>query len=114
MNTKIRKILVSIAKRKKRKLNSEDPFDNDKIISGQDISTYHSNVLFRARCIFQPFINKKLKKEECISLMRRYFEAEVIQEDDTTLVFDVEGNPPIRTIQMDIENDIFKDYFFCK
>ena len=55
-----------------------------------------------------------MKKKECLNLMSVYCGAELIQEDDDTLVFDVEGNPPIRTIQFCIENGILTDYFFCK
>ena len=46
--------------------------------------------------------------------MKIYLEAELIQEDDETLVFDVEGNPPTRTIQFCLEKGILTDYFFCK
>ena len=114
MNKRVRNILQGIAKRKKRKLNSDDPFDSEKIVSGNDIDTYQSTVTFRGRCIFQPLVGKPMTRKECNYLMRKYFLAELIQEDDTTFVYDVEGNPPIRTIQMVIEEDVLTDYFFCK
>ena len=114
MNKRVRNILHGIAKRKKRKLNTDDPFDSEKIVSGSDIDMYQSNVTFRGRCIFQPLVGRPFTKKECNRLMKKYFLAELIQEDDTTFVYDVEGNPPIRTMQVFIENDILKDYFFCK
>ena len=114
MNKRVRNILNGIAKRKKRKLDSNDPFDSEKIVSGTNIDTYQSTVTFRGRCIFQPLLNTPMTKEKCNRLMKLYFFAELIQEDDTTFVYDIEGNPPIRTLQIVIENEKLKDYFFCK
>ena len=114
MNTQVRNILKGIATNKKRKLNIEDPFDSEKIVSASEISIRTNNLTFRIKSIFKNYIGKTLTRKKCLLLMRTYCLAELIQEDDDSLVFDCEGNPPVRTLQFCFENGILKDYFFCK
>lgn len=115
MSSEVRKILNGIAKRKKRKLNTGDPFEAEKMVSGKDLSLYMTQVTSRARCLFRPLVGQKLPRHRCIDLMQQYFEASLIEEDDLTLVFDVDGNPPIRTLQICMNDDgTLEDFFLCK
>lgn len=115
MNSEVRKILKGIAKRKKRKLNTDDPFEAEKMVSGKELPLYLTQVTARARCLFRPLLGTALTRKKCIEMMQMYFEASLIQEDDLTLVFDVDGNPPIRTLQICMtDNGILEDFFFCK